>query len=135
MTNQSTLLQEFEALEHQWADIFIRTDAAALDELLMDDFIYTSARGEVLHKPQYLQNLASGEVQMQGEEYSQLAVRQHEDVAVVTGVVMLQASYQGQDISGANLFTKVWLRHQGRWQALALHACLPPQLTVARQQP
>lgn len=81
----------------------------------MDDFIYTSARGEVLHKPQYLQNLASGEVHMEGEEYSQLAVRQHEDVAVVTGVVMLQASYRGQNISGANLFTKVWdIKDDGR---------------------
>lgn len=78
----------------------MRRDAAALDELLMDDFIYTSARGEVLHKPQYLQNLASGEVQMEGEKYSQLEVRQHEN--------------------------KVWIRHQGRWRALALHACLPP---------
>lgn len=102
MTNQLTPLQEFEALERQWADIFVRADAAALNDLLMDDFIYTSARGEVLHKPQYLQNLASGEVQMEGEEYSQIE-RQHEDVAVVTGVVMLQANYQGQDISGANL--------------------------------
>lgn len=120
------MLQEFEALERQWADIFMRVDAATLDDLLMDDFIYTSARGEVLQKSQYLQNLASGEVHMEGEEYSQLAVRQHENVAVVTGVVMLQASYRGQNISGANLFTKVWVRHQGHWQALALHACLPP---------
>jgi hypothetical protein len=42
---QSTLLQEFEALEQQWADIFVRADAGTLDSLLIDDFIYTSARG------------------------------------------------------------------------------------------
>jgi ketosteroid isomerase-like protein len=63
---------------------------------------------------------------MQGETYAELEVRQHADVAVVTGVVKLQASYQGQDVSGTNLFTKGWMQDQGRWQALALHACLPP---------
>lgn len=115
------------SLSTHWSDIFVRADAAALDCLLMDDFIYTSARGEVLHKSQYLNNLASGEIRMDAEDYSKLEVRQQGDVAVVTGTVTLKAHYHEQDISGANLFTKVWLKDQGQWRVLALHACLPPQ--------
>lgn len=121
----SNVEQELKFLEQQWGEIFVRADAAALDQLLMEDFIYTSARGEVLHKPQYLANLASGEVRMTAEDYTNLEVRHYKDVAVVTGVVTLKAEYRGQDISGANLFTKVWVKHEGRWRSLALHACLP----------
>lgn len=122
--------QELKSLEHKWGEIFVRADATALERLLMADFIYTSARGEILHKPQYLANLASGEVHMEAEDYTNLEVRQHGNVAVVTGVVTLKATYRGQDISGANLFTKVWIKQDAGWQALALHACLLPQLST-----
>lgn len=123
----SSVEQEFKLLEQQWGEIFVRVDAAALNHLLMEDFIYTSARGEVLHKQQYLANLSSGEVRMTAEDYTDLEVRHYKDVAIVTGVVTLKAQYRGQDISGSNLFTKVWVKHEGRWRSLALHACLLPQ--------
>ena len=119
--------EELKKLEDYWGDIFVRADAEALEKLLMDDFVYTSSRGEVLHKAQYLANLSSGEVKIEAEKYSELEVRQHGDTAVVTGVVTLKATYQEQDISGKNLFTKVWVKYQEQWKALALHACLYPQ--------
>ena len=110
------------ACERRWVDAYLRRDADAFAALLADDFAYASERG-VFDEAAYAGNLRAGDIAMRGFDNRDLAVRVYGDVAVSTGVAVLDASFRGQDISGPERFTRVWARGgDGAWRAVALHA-------------
>ena len=123
------------ACEQQWVDVYLRGDADAFAALMADDFVYTSERG-VFGKAAYVDNLRTGEIEMRGFRNGELAVRVYGDTAVSTGVATLDASFRGQDISGPERFTRVWVRDpvsgaDATWRAVALHASAMPTATSA----
>lgn len=108
-------------MEARWNEIYLEGDVEAFRDLLLEDFVYTSERG-VFDKGAYTANLASGVIRMRGLSSSQQVARLHGDTAVVTGLAVLDATFQGQDISGTDRYTRVWMRDGGTWRALAQHA-------------
>lgn len=120
--DQRTTVEEIGKLEERWIRVYVANDSAAFAELLTDDFVYSSERG-VFDKEGYVANLASGEIEMRGMDVSDHELRIYgNDVVISTGTVNLRASYQGQDISGLDLFTRVWVKGPDGWKAAAQHA-------------
>ena len=117
--------QQIRALESAWIDTYLTLDAEGFAALMAETFVYTSAEGEVLTKEAYVDNLASGEIEMRGFENEDLEITVYGDTAVTTGTAILDASYSGQDISGPNRFTRMWVNLDGEWKAVALHASIP----------
>ena len=108
-------------MEARWNAVYLEGDVEAFGDLLLDDFVYTSERG-VFDKDTYVANLASGVIQMRALNSTEQVARLHGDTAVVTGLATLNASFHDQDISGADRYTRVWLRTGDTWRALAQHA-------------
>jgi len=52
-----------------------------------------------------------------------LKVQLYGDTAVVTGRQTEKATYKGEDASAVYRVTDVWIRRDGRWQAIATHLC------------
>lgn len=123
MTETSTqeVVAAIETLEQRWIEVYLARDTVGFEALMTEDFIYTSVRG-VFDRASYVNNLASGEIEMRAFENQGLEVRVHGDAAISTGTAALQASFQGQDISGPERFTRVWVREPAGWRAAALHA-------------
>jgi ketosteroid isomerase-like protein len=109
------------AAEQRWNEVYLAGDADAFADLLLDDFVYTSERG-VFNKTTYVANLATGVIDMRGLTASERTVRLHASTAVVTGTAHLDASLDGQDISGDDRYTRVWIHDGTHWRALAQHA-------------
>ena len=117
--------EDVRALEREWIDAYLATDAERFAALLHDDFVYSSERG-VFRKEEYVDNLRSGEIEMRGLENDEPNVIDLGDVAVSYGVSVLNASFRGRDISGRDRFTRVWQRAEDGWLAVALHANVVP---------
>jgi ketosteroid isomerase-like protein len=111
------------AREQEWIDVYLRADANAFAALLAEDFVYTSERG-VFDKAAYVDNLRTGEIAMRDFRVGEREVRVYGEAAVATGVATLDAAFRGRDISGAERFTRLWVRDTGSmaWRAVALHA-------------
>lgn len=112
------------ACEAEWIRVYLAQDADAFAALLDERFVYSSERG-VFRKDEYVGNLASGEIEMRAFENESLEVIAHGGVlAVSVGVARLEATFRGQDISGRDRFTRVWVRPavSAAWRAVALHA-------------
>jgi hypothetical protein len=114
-------LAQVQELEHQWLDRYLQGDAAGFADLLDEQFVYSSERG-VFHKAEYVANLASGVIQMRDLRNMELKTYFHEDTAVSIGIVQMNASFQGEDISGKDRFTRVWQKWGDTYRAIVLHA-------------
>jgi ketosteroid isomerase-like protein len=70
-------------------------DAAALEELLTDDFELVGPLGFVLDKPQWIAQYRAGNLAYSRLEVEPLSSRTYGDVALVIGTRDQEATYQG----------------------------------------
>ena len=66
-----------------------------------------------------MQELGSGVRRIESGSVDDLNIRTFGDVAIVTGRSVLAGSYQGERASVVQRFTDVFVRRDGRWQAVA----------------
>ena len=116
---------EIRRMEDAWIEAYFGGDVEGFAALLTDGFVYTSERG-VFDKQAYVQNLASGVTEMRGLKNSDHEIRLHGPTAISTGAATIDASFEGQDISGVDR-ARVWVNEGGVWRAAALHANSVPK--------
>jgi ketosteroid isomerase-like protein len=115
----SSVEDQIKKQEQNWAHATVKEGAAAVDQYEADDIIDTDPSGRVTDKTQDKTDLNSGDLKFQSIELSDLKVHVYGDAAVAAGTSTLKGTYKGQDISGTYRFTDVWVKRNGKWQAVA----------------
>jgi ketosteroid isomerase-like protein len=102
-------------------------DAATLEPLLTDDFIYRTHFGAEAGKAEFLNSIASFPVEILDIRGEELKVNVYGETAVLTGVQLAKArAPEGEAEESAVAFTDVFVRLEGRWlMALAYGVELP----------
>ncbi|MEJ7698452.1 MAG: nuclear transport factor 2 family protein [Pyrinomonadaceae bacterium] len=113
--------QELMQLERDWAKATVNRDASALDRIEADDYIFTDADGSLVTKKQDIADITSGNLTAESINVDEMKVRVFGDTAVVIGRTTVKAQYKGKDISGQYRVTDVFLKRNGKWQAVASH--------------
>ena len=113
------LHQELAKVENAWAEAIVKRDVAALHKLYAEEYVSTDPAGSVLTKAQDIASVQSGEFKLSSYKIEDLKVQSHGTIAVVTGRNTIKATYKGQPIDGAYRFTDVFVKRDGRWQAVA----------------
>jgi ketosteroid isomerase-like protein len=108
-------------LEDDWAAAMVKADLSALDRILAADFVSTGPTGEVQTKEGLLADLKTGKLKFESMHVDELKVRTYGDTAVALGMDTSKATYDGKDISGQFRWTDVFVKRNGRWQAVASH--------------
>ncbi len=91
-------------------------DAATLEPLLADDFVYRTHFGAEADKAEFLKSIASFPVKIISIRGEELKVNVYGDTAVLTGVQLAQAKApEGEVEESAVAFTDVFVRRAGRW--------------------
>jgi len=114
-------------LEQDWADAYVKADAAALDRIEADDFTMTDAAGEVSTKADEQRDTKSGALKITECKLEDLQVRVYGKAAVVTGVALIKGNYKGQDISGKRRFTDTLIHKKDVWKAVASQETAVPE--------
>ena len=113
-------------MERDWTEAALKKDTAALDKILADDWVGQSPTG-VSTKAQSLADLKSADYKVESQTLGEMKVRVFGNTAVVTGSDDEKSSYKGKDTSGHYLWTDVYVKRHGRWQAAASQATLMTQ--------
>jgi uncharacterized protein (TIGR02246 family) len=113
--------QTITKLEREWAAALVKADAAAFDRLMADDWLMTTWDGQTVSKAQSIEEFKSGVAKLTAAEIGNLKVRVFGDTAVATIGQTEKGTYKGQDSSGHYLYTDVWVKRNGQWQAVASH--------------
>ena len=109
---------EIRRLDDEARAAVLRGDAAALEDLLAEDYLVNNPLGQVLDKRQLLDAIRSGRIRHASYERQIEALRVHEDTAVVMG---RETVVDGGPVIQRR-YTEVWLRTDGCWRAVARHA-------------
>ena len=118
--------QALTKMEHDWTDAALKKDAAALDKILADDWVGQGSTGTST-KAQALAELKSGDNKLDSQTLGDIKVRVFGSTAVVTGSDDEKSSYKGKDTSGHYVWTDVFMKRNGRWQAVASQGTLVAQ--------
>jgi len=97
-------------------------DTRALDEILADQFILTTASGKVLKKKDMVANLTRQDTKYEAFETTGVELRVLENTAIETGKVHTKGIRSGKTFSETTLYTDVWVREKNQWKLLAEHS-------------
>jgi ketosteroid isomerase-like protein len=116
-SDTTSLQQMFIKMENEWAKADNSKDTKVLDRILADDWTYLGATG-IQTKAQHLADLKSGGGGLEFETLADIKVRVFGDTAVVNGSAEQKSSNKASDTSGHYVWTDVFVKRHGRWQAV-----------------
>ena len=113
------------ALEKKWTDAYKDHSIPSVVSLVNDDFTITVEDGRVFGKTGYLSHTADSATQVDVAEQSDMKVRFHGNVAVVTGAYHELGASNGKRYEYRDRFTDVWIKTGDQWQLLVSHYGVP----------
>ena len=119
---------EVRATERRWLDAYEQADAAAMDEIVADEFLIIHPEGRTETKAQIMASIARqkgrpGEYRHHTEN---VTARIYCDVAILSGTVVSKLASSNAPPS-KSLYTDTYLRRDGRWRVVASHLSPAPQ--------
>jgi uncharacterized protein (TIGR02246 family) len=108
--------QELLSLESQIASAVVERDAAFVQRVFGDDFVYTGVRGEIKTKKDIVAELESGQLKFSQLRFDDQRVRLYNETAVVTGRATTKGRGPQGEISGQFRYTRVYVKRDGQWQ-------------------
>ena len=112
-------------LEQDWASAVAKHDAAFIERVEDDAYVYTDAAGNVAHKADDLATARTGDVKIESFKLGDMKVQVHGDAAVVTGETTLLGSDHGGTLNGTYRWTDTFVRRPGSsWQVVASQATM-----------
>ena len=114
---------EIDQLEERWRTAILKGDTAAMDSLLADDYMATTASGMLQTKAQSLDNLRSGRTHFTSLEISDRKVRFYGTTALVTSLAEVQGTSAEGPIQGSFSYTRVYVKDaKGAWKIVSFEA-------------
>lgn len=109
-------------LNDEWVKAMVRADAAALDQIMSDDFYFTyPLEGD--DKASVISDLLSGELKIQHFARDHVSVRVFGSTAVLTARDAATWLYHGHELQGQYKVIIVFSERDARWQMCAIQAC------------
>lgn len=112
--------EEIKKLETDRAAAVVKGDTAFLEKETADDYTLINANGQMSTKAQMIDGFKSGKSKLTMDELSDMKVHMYGDTAVITGKSNVKGTLGGKDVTGPVMFTRVWVKKDGRWQSVAL---------------
>jgi ketosteroid isomerase-like protein len=112
--------EEIKKLETDRAAAVVKGDTAFLEKQTADDYTLINANGQMSTKAQMIDGFKSGKSKLTMDELSDMKVHMYGDTAVITGKSNVKGTLGGKDVTGPVMFTRVWVKKDGRWQSVAL---------------
>ena len=119
--DQATI-REVVDMERQAREATLHRDADFSQRTLAEDYVAITPLGQVTTKQDSVSARKSGQLRYETVDVSDMVVRVYGDTAIVTARADVKGHQLGEDFSGPYRYTRVWVRRNGRWQAVSYQA-------------
>lgn len=97
-------------------------DLAAMDQVLADEYMYTSRDGKISTKAEDLEGYKSNKIKIASADFLDHKVRViTADVAIETGAIRYIGLNDGKPFDITKRFTTTWVHRNQRWQIVSDH--------------
>ena len=117
--------KQIAALDTAYQAAVAANDAEAMDRILADDFILVNGKGMTFTKADLLREAREKTVIYERQDDSQQTVRVWGDTAVVTALLWLKGTREGQPIERKLWFSDTYVRTKCGWRYAFGQASLP----------
>ncbi|MGE5759833.1 MAG: nuclear transport factor 2 family protein [Gemmatimonadota bacterium] len=114
------------AVEMDRGQALLRADTVALSRMIAAEFVEISRLGTRRTRADNIRDIASGELKLTSVHYDSLTVRIYGDVALLQGIADNTGTFRGFPFSGKIRYTRLFVRRDGRWQAVAMQQTSMP---------
>ena len=114
--------QQVQALLDERRQAAVKGDASALEATTADDYVRIGLNGEIMNKSEYLDAIKSGRLKYQSIEVKDSKIQVYGNTAVTTGAADIKGTSQGHDMSGSYRVSQVFVKRNGKWQAVHFHS-------------
>lgn len=119
--------EEIEGLEQQWRQAQLKADIPAMDKLLADDFLGTTASGQVVTKAQQLDRMRNRAVVINRFDLTDIKVKLIGQVAIVNSLAEIEGTADGSPLNGSFRYTRIYQRlPSGSWKITSFSATRIP---------
>jgi hypothetical protein len=108
------------AVEMARGEALLHADTVALSRMVAPEFIEISRLGQIRTRADNIGEIATGALRLLSVKYDSLFVRIYGDVALLRGIADNAGTYRGFPFAGKIRYTRVFVRRDGRWQAVAM---------------
>ena len=98
----------------------LSADTVLLSHLTGSEFYEVNRLGLIRTRAMNMQEISSGALKLQSVNYDSLLVRVYDNVAILTGIADNTGEFRGMPFTGKIRYTRVFVRRDGRWQAIAM---------------
>jgi ketosteroid isomerase-like protein len=114
-------------IKRQYDEAQLRNDSAWFERMFAEDYVMVLPDSSTLTKARAVAELRSREITWKSATGEDMQVRVYGDTAVVTGRFLGKGLYKGKPLDEHQRFTSVWVKRDGRWQAITEHATDMPK--------
>ena len=108
------------ALEEARGQALLHGDTVAISRMTAVEFNELSRFGTVRTRADNLRDVGSGMLKLESVKFDSLTVRIYGDVAILQGITDNTGTMGGMAFSGRIRYTRVFVRREGRWQAVTM---------------
>jgi ketosteroid isomerase-like protein len=120
--SRGTLAQEVLEVKHQYDEAQLKNDGEWFRRMFADDYIFVLPDSTVVTKEEFVKDLESRDLVWESVSGRDMKVRVYGDTAVVTGQFFGKGRYKRNIVDERQMFTSVWIKRNGQWQAISEHA-------------
>ncbi|MGE5359973.1 MAG: SgcJ/EcaC family oxidoreductase [Bacteroidales bacterium] len=106
-------------IETRWLKATVDGDASFLERIYADNYTFVNPMGQLMTREQDINDVKSGNLKFTSAEPSNVQTRVFGDAAIVTGIVTINGTYGGENISGRYRWTDTFVRQNGQWKVAA----------------
>jgi len=126
--NDSKIERELRKLDDERVEALVGGDIATLERFFADDLIWTHGTCQVQTKAEFIADLRSGKRAYKSIKDSDIQVRVHGRMGIVTGQTDYRLAYGAQEVDISLRFTEVFYENpNGQWQMVAWHSTQLPK--------
>ena len=123
----ATLVSELKALSDRWDEAIVRKDRGAIEENMADDFRQIDGSGNVETKTSFVDDLMSGDLQINPYTVEDFEVRLYGDVALLSGRTKMSGQYKGKPFRAHYRYIDAYVRGKQGWKIVSVQITKLPE--------
>lgn len=120
-SNKSKVEQKLIRLKLDWGKAYVKRDAAMLERIIADEYTVTDENGATTAREAIIADFKNSSAIYDSAVYEDAKVRIYGDTAIVAGRGTVKGRGKTTAFHTQYFSTNVFVKRDGRWQAVATH--------------